>query len=31
VGALNHRVEVTSGILAGEAIALLQSFFAARR
>ncbi len=31
VGALNHRVAVTSGILAGEAIALLQSFFAARR
>jgi len=31
VGALNHRVAVTSGVLAGEAIALLQSFFAARR
>ena len=31
VGALNHRVAVTSGILAGEAIALLQSFFAARQ
>ena len=30
-GALNHRVEVTSGILAAESIALLQSFFAARR
>jgi len=31
VGALKHRVAVTSGILADEAIALLQSFFAARR
>jgi tRNA(adenine34) deaminase len=31
VGALNHRVEVTSGILANESIALLQSFFAERR
>ncbi len=30
-GALNHRVEVTPGILAGESAALLQSFFAARR
>jgi len=30
-GALNHRVAVTSGILAGESAALLQSFFAARR
>jgi tRNA(adenine34) deaminase len=28
---LNHRVEVTSGILAGESAALIQSFFAARR
>lgn len=28
---LNHRVEVTSGILAGESAALLQSFFALRR
>jgi tRNA(adenine34) deaminase len=28
---LNHRVEVTSGILASEAVALLQEFFAARR
>lgn len=28
---LNHRVEVTSGVLAVEAIALLQEFFAARR
>jgi len=28
---LNHQVEVTSGILATEAAALLQSFFAARR
>jgi tRNA(adenine34) deaminase len=28
---LNHQVEITSGILAGEAAALLQSFFAARR
>jgi tRNA(adenine34) deaminase len=30
-GALNHRVAVTSGILADESVALLQSFFAARR
>jgi len=30
-GALNHRVEVTSGILADESVALLQSFFSARR
>jgi tRNA(adenine34) deaminase len=28
---LNHRVEVTSGILAADAAALLQDFFAARR
>jgi len=28
---LNHRVEVTAGILADEAAALLKSFFAARR
>jgi tRNA(adenine34) deaminase len=28
---LNHQVEVTPGILAGEATSLLQSFFAARR
>ncbi|MGB0036982.1 MAG: tRNA adenosine(34) deaminase TadA [Candidatus Acidiferrales bacterium] len=28
---LNHRVEVTSGVLADEAVALLQNFFAARR
>lgn len=28
---LNHRVEVTSGVLAEEAVALLQNFFAARR
>jgi tRNA(adenine34) deaminase len=28
---LNHRVEVTSGILVAESAALLQSFFAARR
>jgi tRNA(adenine34) deaminase len=28
---LNHRVEVASGVLAGEAVALLQQFFAARR
>ena len=31
VGALNHRVAVTSGILADESVALLQTFFAARR
>ena len=30
-GALNHRVAVTSGILADESAALLQSFFSARR
>lgn len=29
--ALNHRVEVTPGILADESVQLLQSFFAARR
>jgi tRNA(adenine34) deaminase len=29
--ALNHRVAVTSGILASESIALLQSFFGERR
>lgn len=28
---LNHRVEVTSGVLAADSISLLQSFFAARR
>jgi tRNA(adenine34) deaminase len=28
---LNHRVEVTSGLLAKECAAILQSFFAARR
>ncbi|MDE3109719.1 MAG: tRNA adenosine(34) deaminase TadA [Acidobacteriota bacterium] len=28
---LNHRVEITPGVLAPEAIALLQEFFAARR
>jgi tRNA(adenine34) deaminase len=28
---LNHRVEVVSGVLAGESVQLLQSFFAARR
>jgi len=28
---LNHRVEVISGILAGESVQLLQSFFSARR
>ena len=28
---LNHRVEVTSGVLANECAAILQSFFAARR
>jgi len=28
---LNHRVEVTSGVLAAEAAAVLQEFFAARR
>ncbi|MBZ5642242.1 MAG: tRNA adenosine(34) deaminase TadA [Acidobacteriia bacterium] len=31
VPALNHRVEVTSGVLAGESVQLLQSFFSARR
>jgi tRNA(adenine34) deaminase len=30
-GALNHRVVVTAGVLAEESVALLQSFFAARR
>jgi tRNA(adenine34) deaminase len=29
--ALNHRVEVISGVLAGECVQLLQSFFSARR
>ena len=28
---LNHRVEIVSGVLAGESVQLLQSFFAARR
>lgn len=28
---VNHRVEITSGILAGECAALLQKFFSARR
>ena len=28
---LNHRLEVTEGVLAGECVALLRSFFAARR
>jgi tRNA(Arg) A34 adenosine deaminase TadA len=28
---LNHRVEVTAGILADEAEALMQEFFSARR
>jgi tRNA(Arg) A34 adenosine deaminase TadA len=28
---LNHRVEVTAGVLADECGALLQAFFAARR
>lgn len=28
---LNHRIEVDSGVLAGESAALLQSFFASRR
>jgi tRNA(adenine34) deaminase len=28
---LNHRVEVTSGVLASDAASLLQSFFASRR
>ena len=28
---LNHQVEITSGVLAAEALAILQSFFAARR
>ncbi len=30
-GTLNHRVAVTAGVLADESVALLQSFFAARR
>jgi len=29
--ALNHRVEVVSGVLAGKSVQLLQSFFSARR
>jgi tRNA(adenine34) deaminase len=29
--ALNHRVKVVSGVLAGESVQLLQSFFSARR
>ena len=29
--ALNHRVEVVSGVLAAEAVQLLQSFFSSRR
>ena len=29
--ALNHRVEVVSGVLAAESVGLLQSFFSARR
>jgi len=29
--ALNHRVEVTAGVLAGRCAELLQSFFRARR
>jgi tRNA(adenine34) deaminase len=29
--ALNHRVEVVSGVLAGESVQLLQSFFSSRR
>ena len=29
--ALNHRVEVVSGVLAAEAVQLLQAFFSARR
>ena len=29
--ALNHRVEVVSGVLAAESVQLLQSFFSARR
>jgi tRNA(adenine34) deaminase len=28
---LNHRVEITAGILAADCVAILQSFFAARR
>lgn len=28
---LNHRVEVVSGVLAGESVELLQAFFSARR
>jgi tRNA(adenine34) deaminase len=27
----NHRVDITSGVLADESVALLQSFFSARR
>jgi tRNA(adenine34) deaminase len=29
--ALNHRVEVTSGVLAGRAMEMLQAFFRERR
>ena len=29
--ALNHRIAVTTGILAEESVSLLQSFFSARR
>jgi tRNA(Arg) A34 adenosine deaminase TadA len=29
--AINHRVEVVSGVLAGESVQLLQSFFSERR
>lgn len=29
--ALNHRVEIVSGVLAGKSVQLLQSFFSARR
>jgi tRNA(adenine34) deaminase len=29
--ALNHQVPFTTGVLAGESVALLQAFFAARR
>ncbi len=28
---LNHRVEIVEGVLAADCVALLQSFFAARR
>ncbi len=31
VPALNHRVEVVAGVMAGESVQLLQSFFSARR